>query len=196
MSWHVKYSYNMYLKPNLREYSKINEARRKLDKKWKVPKNIISRQKILKSQTENIWTWKILLELRKVLINNMKKLDPEGEFMSCFGSTDPVTGKHKERLKYSLTQMRHVLIRVGLSWKQTECKPANPDDVDMDRLFIAQDSPAHTQFGGEPVCNGPWLIDHESLKMTHMIWGLLMMKSYSWPYSIQNFSFSKLLLQI
>ena len=34
----------------------------------------------------------------KVLINNMKRLDPEGEFMSCFGSTDPVTGKHKERL--------------------------------------------------------------------------------------------------
>ena len=28
----------------------------------------------------------------------MKKLDPEGEFMSCFGSTDPVTGKHKEML--------------------------------------------------------------------------------------------------
>jgi len=83
----------------IREYSKINEARRKLDK--------------------------------KLLLNNMKKLDPEGEFMSCFGSTDPVTGKHK-----------------------TECKPANPDDVDMDRLFIAQDSPAHKKFGGEPVCNG------------------------------------------
>ena len=38
----------------------------------------------------------------------MKKLDPEGEFMSCFGSTDPVTGEHKERLKNSLTQIRGV----------------------------------------------------------------------------------------
>ena len=42
-----------------------------------------------------------------------------------------------------------------LSLAKTECKPANPDDVDMDRLFIAQDSPAHGQFGGEPLCNGP-----------------------------------------
>lgn len=31
----------------------------------------------------------------------MKYPDPEGEFMSCFGSTDPVTGKHKERLTSS-----------------------------------------------------------------------------------------------
>ena len=38
------------------------------------------------------------LNFEKVLLNNMKKLDPDGEFMSCFGSTDPVTGKHKEKL--------------------------------------------------------------------------------------------------
>ena len=101
-----------------------------------------------------------------MLINNIKKLDPEGEFMSCFGSTDPVTGKHKERLTTPNTVLfkspasRSDLSWVVLSWAKTECKPANPDDVDMDKLFIAQDSPAHGQFGGEPLCNGPWVKSH------------------------------------
>lgn len=45
----------------------------------------------------------VWLELWKVLLNNMKKLDPDGEFMSCFGSMDPITGKHKEELIISHT---------------------------------------------------------------------------------------------
>ena len=40
--------------------------------------------------------------------------------------------------------------------QKTECKPANIDDVpDVDRLFIAKDSPAHQHFEMQPECNRP-----------------------------------------
>ena len=94
--------------------------------------------------------------------NNIRKLDPESDLMHCYQLQDVATGKIKDCFNLNSTvgsffmPVQLVKSLQRLSKLKTECKPASLDEVpDVDRLFIAKDSPAHQHFEMQPACNRP-----------------------------------------